>query len=318
MAIESYRSRSMSAASLSVRSDIPLILIADDDRSMRTLLDLAVTEQGYRATSAKDGEQCLSEYDRQQPDMVLLDAVMPQMDGFECCQRLRQMPGGDRTPILMITVLDDRESVDRAFEAGATDYITKPIHWAVLSQRVRYLLAASAAGTRSPSDGLGEPESRRWEAFFGRMAATIARRVESSADTGKQLEVLLSEVRGELQNLSSVERVAIAPITDLKPISIELAEVAPLGTLSAAELALFFQYETQYRQGEAIALNDLTELPRSNLSKSARSALMVPMIIGDRLWGVLCCHYCTQSHAWDAVEIDRFSHLANLLAIGIK
>lgn len=305
----------MSAVSLSVGSDIPLILIADDDRSMRTLLDLAVTEQGYRATSAKDGEQCLSEYDRQQPDIVLLDAVMPQMDGFECCQRLRQMPGGDRTPILMITVLDDRESVDRAFEAGATDYITKPIHWAVLSQRVRYLLAASKVGNRDPFE---ESESRRWEAFFGRMAATIARRVEGCADTGKRLEVLLSEVRGELKDLCCVERVAIAPVCELEPISIELAEIPPLGKLSAVELGLFFQYETQYRQGEAIALNDVAELSRSNLDRAAKSALMVPMIIGDRLWGVLCCHYYTQSHAWDAVEIDRFSHLANLLAIGIK
>jgi diguanylate cyclase (GGDEF)-like protein len=118
------------------------ILIVDDDRAMRLLLRLAMEEEGYTVLEAKDGEQCLAEFIQHRPQMVLLDAVMPGIDGFSCCQQLRQLPEAQDVPILIITVLDDPASVDRAFEAGATDYVTKPIHWPVLCQRVRRLLQA--------------------------------------------------------------------------------------------------------------------------------------------------------------------------------
>lgn len=117
-----------------------LVLITDDDRSLQMLLKVAMEQEGFEVAQSNSGEQCLRDYQRLQPDMVLLDAVMPGIDGFECCRQLRQLPGADQVPILMITVLDDSESVAQAFDAGATDYITKPIYWAVLSQRVRRLL----------------------------------------------------------------------------------------------------------------------------------------------------------------------------------
>lgn len=118
------------------------ILIVDDDRSMRLLLRLAMEGEGYNVLEAKDGEQCLAEFAQHRPQMVLLDAVMPGIDGFACCQQLRQLPEAQDVPVLIITVLDDSVSVDHAFESGATDYVTKPIHWPVLCQRVRRLLKA--------------------------------------------------------------------------------------------------------------------------------------------------------------------------------
>lgn len=125
--------------------DAPLILVIEDDKFMRIQLHRAMEQVGYRVAQACDGEEGLAAYIRLQPDIVLLDALMPVMDGFTCCHQLRSLPGGDRIPVLIITALEDRESVDRAFEAGAVDYITKPIHWAVLRQRVRRLLEASRA-----------------------------------------------------------------------------------------------------------------------------------------------------------------------------
>lgn len=119
----------------------PLIMIVDDDRSMRLLLNMAMEEEGYRVAEAKNGEQCLAEYAHYQPNLILLDAIMPDIDGFTCCQKLRSLPGGDRVPILMITALDDRESIQQALSAGATDHITKPIQWAVLSEKVQRLLS---------------------------------------------------------------------------------------------------------------------------------------------------------------------------------
>lgn len=173
----------------------PLILVVDDDKFMRTQLRRAMEQAGYHLVEASDGEQALAAYTRLHPDIILLDALMPVMDGFTCCSQLQKIPGGDRTPVLMITALEDQESVDQAFEAGATDYITKPIHWAVLRQRVRYLLAASQAAE----------ELRQREEFLRRI-------IKSSPDCIKVLDLegrLLYMSTGgqsllEIDNLSSV------------------------------------------------------------------------------------------------------------------
>ena len=127
----------------SVCSTLPLILIADDDKTMRIMLRRAMEKEVYRVIEATDGEQAIAAYTRLDPDIVLLDALMPRIDGFACCKQMQSLSKENRTPVLMITALEDEESVDRAFDAGAADYITKPIHWAVLRQRVRRLLHQS-------------------------------------------------------------------------------------------------------------------------------------------------------------------------------
>ncbi len=93
--------------------------------------------------------EALSIFENLQPDIILLDVVMPKMDGFETCKRLRQSPRGANVPIVMITGLDDLESINQAYDAGATDFITKPINWTLLNYRVRYILRSSQAITRS-------------------------------------------------------------------------------------------------------------------------------------------------------------------------
>jgi CheY-like chemotaxis protein len=121
----------------------PLILIVDDDELVRSILCEKVMHDGYQVMTARNGEEALVIYQQIHPDLVLMDGVMPEMDGFECCEQLQQLPGGDLTPVLMITGLDDSESLDRAYAVGAADYITKPIHWAVLRQRVKRVLHQS-------------------------------------------------------------------------------------------------------------------------------------------------------------------------------
>jgi signal transduction histidine kinase len=114
-----------------------LVLIADDDATVRRLLRHVLERDGYLVEEAEDGPETLEIFGRDHPDIVLLDAVMPTMDGFAVCEQIKTLPHGESIPVLMITGLDDQESVDRAFEVGAIDYITKPIHWAVLRQRMR-------------------------------------------------------------------------------------------------------------------------------------------------------------------------------------
>ncbi|HEY9666527.1 MAG TPA: response regulator, partial [Coleofasciculaceae cyanobacterium] len=181
-------------------SDSPLVLVVDDDRTLRTLLRLAMEEEGYQVAEANNGENCLAEFARLQPDIVLLDAVMPVMDGFTCCSQLRTLGAAEHTPVLMITVLDDQDSVDRAFEAGATDYVTKPIHWAVLRQRVARLVEASRALKQvgQVTDALQKQTQRE------RLLRDITQRLAQSLSVE---EIFQSSVRAiqEFLNVCSVE-----------------------------------------------------------------------------------------------------------------
>jgi CheY-like chemotaxis protein/nitrogen-specific signal transduction histidine kinase len=121
----------------------PLLLVVDDDEVIRKILAQNLAAEGYQIVEAKNGEAALVMYQQVQPDMVLLDGIMPVMDGFECCAKLQELPNGPQTPVLIITGLEETSYVDQAFEVGAADYITKPIHWPVMRQRVRRLLQQS-------------------------------------------------------------------------------------------------------------------------------------------------------------------------------
>ncbi|RZT10371.1 diguanylate cyclase (GGDEF) domain-containing protein [Duganella sp. CF402] len=128
--------------------DLPQVLVVDDDRSTRSTLRHTLQRDGFRVEEASDGQQALSMLTRFQPDVILMDAMMPVMDGFTACARMQELPNGADIPVLMITALQDNSSVERAFAAGASDYIPKPIHYAVLSQRVRRIIEANRAEKR--------------------------------------------------------------------------------------------------------------------------------------------------------------------------
>jgi len=120
----------------------PQILIVDDQKTLRLVLHKAMEKQGYQVIEACNGQHCLDICEKLTPDMILLDARMPGMDGFTCCSKLQALMGDNCPPILMITVLDDQESVERALQVGASDYITKPIDWELLARRVNRLLTS--------------------------------------------------------------------------------------------------------------------------------------------------------------------------------
>ena len=100
------------------------ILFADDDEGMRTLVEHIFKENGYEYICAKDGEEALELFEREHPDMVLLDVVMPKLDGYEVCGRLRTM--GQTVPIIMLTAKGDIVDKSVGFKMGADDYLVKP------------------------------------------------------------------------------------------------------------------------------------------------------------------------------------------------
>ena len=118
-----------------------LILIADDDALTRNVLEQSLRTDGYRVAVAADGAECLALFRQERPVLALVDAMMPNMDGFDCCEALLAEPDAASFPVLIITGLEDQASIDKAFAAGAADYITKPIRWPVLRHRLRLLVA---------------------------------------------------------------------------------------------------------------------------------------------------------------------------------
>ncbi len=117
-----------------------LVLIVDDDRLIRCKMRDVLEQAGYEVAEAEDGNNCLVAFERLRPDIVLLDIIMPGLDGFAICAALRRLPSGMHTPILMTTGLDDVESINHAYQAGATNFITKPINWSNLAFQVSYML----------------------------------------------------------------------------------------------------------------------------------------------------------------------------------
>lgn len=119
------------------------ILVVDDDKVMSMLLDAALAEAGFKVIEVASGEAALAEFKASPPDLVMLDVEMPGINGFTACEEMRKLPEGDSVPIIMVTGREDHESVNRAYDAGATDFIVKPINWAVIAHHVRYVLRAS-------------------------------------------------------------------------------------------------------------------------------------------------------------------------------
>jgi diguanylate cyclase (GGDEF)-like protein/PAS domain S-box-containing protein len=121
------------------------ILVVDDAPLIRGLLVQVLQKFGYVIDIAENGQQAIEAFLQQPPDLILMDADMPVMDGVMACAQIKQLPAAKYLPIVMVTSYIEREWVDRAYAAGATDYVTKPINWDVLRNRIHYILQAKQA-----------------------------------------------------------------------------------------------------------------------------------------------------------------------------
>ncbi|MGI9248852.1 MAG: putative bifunctional diguanylate cyclase/phosphodiesterase, partial [Woeseiaceae bacterium] len=121
----------------------PVALIVDDDDLMRLMLSEAAISAGFDVIGVSDGLAAIATATKADPDIILLDVNMPELDGFSACQRLRSLPATAHTPIIVVTGNDDTASVNQAYQSGATDFIAKPINWSLIGYRLRYVLRSA-------------------------------------------------------------------------------------------------------------------------------------------------------------------------------
>jgi DNA-binding response OmpR family regulator len=189
------------------------VLIVDDDADTRALLTGFLSAEGLDAMAADSGEAALAMLSSDQPDLILLDAIMPGLDGFETCRRIKEKPDAGHIPVIFMTGLSDPDHVIAGLDAGGVDYVTKPLSLPVLAARIRVHIANARAtlGAMSVVDGarerlittdsrgevllaspqaqalvaaLGDSERQKLAASLAALAASATKRASMQLDLG--------------------------------------------------------------------------------------------------------------------------------------
>jgi CheY-like chemotaxis protein len=121
------------------------ILLVDDSATTLMMEQMVLRGQAYQIVTARNGREAVEVAASERPDLILLDVVMPEMNGFEACRRIRQQEATRDVPIIMVTTKGEEQNVETGFESGCSDYITKPINGAELLTKIRSYLDAGCA-----------------------------------------------------------------------------------------------------------------------------------------------------------------------------
>jgi len=309
--------KGLSASQHRLPSASPTVLLVDDDPLTRVYLAHLLAHEGYRVAEAEDGDQALLLFGQTQPQIALLDALMPGMDGFECCRRLQVLDAD--LPCLMITSLEDQASVDKAFAAGASDYITKPIHWPVMRQRIHHLLKA-----RQNLLNLRQQAAR--EQALNRVVRAIR--------TSLELDQVFSVATREICHLLEADRVSISTY---QPQQQNWRIISEYPTQPGSYLGCSIPDSDNpiaqlLKQGKVVAVEAVSQAKDWICIPSMAKAypgswLLVPLYGGGEspesgqastLWGSLCLQLKTARPGWLATSHDLILALADHLSIAIQ
>jgi diguanylate cyclase (GGDEF)-like protein/PAS domain S-box-containing protein len=243
----------------------PVVLVVDDDVTLRLLAREALEQEGFTVEEAGDGMTALDQASRLKPDLILLDVQMPLMDGFEVCSRIRSDVSLMHTPLLLVTGLDDVRSIETAYRLGATNFVTKPIHWNTLAYDVRYVLRNSRleadlrTATRCAEDSLAalnleSSERMRTEGELQTSEIRYRRLFEEARDGIALLDLQtakITDANGSFANMMGYERTALLgrKLSDIRPLRNIAACRTVLSGLQTAEHVRFEHWSLETKGG---------------------------------------------------------------------
>jgi PAS domain S-box-containing protein len=311
-----------------------VILIVDDTPTNLGMLCDFLTASGFEVLVAVDGESAIEQAVYAQPNLILLDILMPGIDGFETCRQLKANPSTQHIPVIFMTALGETVDKVRGFQAGAVDYVTKPIQPEEVLARITNHLTIQNLQNQLQKQNLQlqqeVKERRRAEELVRQQAqreqllGEIVQRIRKSLNLEEILSTTVSEVRQFLQS----DRVLIYRFFDdwSGAIAVESTSSDELSILNTTISDPCFgeSYAQRYQEGRILVIEDIYTADITPchvdflVSIQVRANMVVPILQGERLWGLLVAHHCCEARQWQQWEVDLLKQLSTPIAIAIQ
>ncbi|MBL1178280.1 response regulator [Pantanalinema sp. GBBB05] len=310
------------------------ILVVDDTPTNLEVLFDFLNEAGFKVLFAEDGESAIEKASYATPDLILLDILMPGMDGFETCRRLKEREVTQSIPVIFLTALSETVDKVKGFTLGAVDFITKPLQYEEVVARVKTHLRVQTL-------------ARQLQAQNARLAHEIQERQQAEAAIQRQNQrsQLFAEVTLKIRQSLHLDDILQTAVTEVQKIlqadRVLIYRLWSDGTGSGvaeavqpgfpAVMGQVFLEEVfpvtirqQYRQGQVRKINDIEHSRETSpclveflRQFQVKAKLVIPILAKEDLWGLLIAHQCSDSRQWTDFEIELLQQLANQIGIAL-
>ena len=309
---------------MSIKKYKGTILIVDDVVSNLQVLFSYLEDVGFEVLVAEDGERALEIAELARPDLILLDILMPGMDGFETCRQLKTKPSTEDIPVIFTTALSETINKVKGFDLGGVDYITKPFEQEEVLVRIRTHLTLQSLRQRLVVQNQKLKQQTQQE----RLLFKLSDRIRQSLD----IDSILKTAAGEVRQILNCDRVLIIRPTDAHS-QIQVESIAS-GIESIAS-NIIDDYCSATGECQIGNIHIVEDIHKANLEPKylqylnrfgVRSTLAIPIWVNtnksvspsqNTLWGFLIAHQCSSSRQWQNKEINLLKRLTTQLAIAI-
>lgn len=312
------------------------ILVVDDTPTNLEVLFDFLSNAGFKVLFAEDGESALETVNYATPDLILLDILMPGLDGFETCRRLKANQSTTAIPVIFLTALTDTSDKVKGFELGAVDFITKPLQYEEVLARVKTHLRLQSLTRQLQNQNIQleqQVEERRQTALVlqqqhqrSQLFADVTLKIRQSLHIDTILQTAVTEVKQILQ----ADRVLIYRLLTDSGGSAVAEAVQPgwpqvMGATYPQEM-LSAPSRQHYESGQIASVADVTLDGDGAVAPGladffhqfqVRAKLVVPILTPAGLWGLLIAHHCSAPRHWTTFETDLLQQLADQIAIAL-
>jgi len=311
-----------------------VILVVDDTPANLEVLFDFLTNSGFKILVAEDGESAIQKAGYASPDLILLDIIMPGIDGFETCYRLKASESTQDIPVIFMTALSDTVDKVKGLQVGAVDYITKPLQHEEVLARVQTHLTLRNLTKQLQEQNLQlereilqrqrQEEELKRQYQQSQLLAEVTLKIRQSLQLGDILQTAVTEVQKILQ----ADRVLIYRLwSDGTGSSVAEALLpgwsAVMGQGFSEEI-FPEDYRQLYSQGRICRIADIEKEEKVSPCLvefvqhfKVKAKLVVPIITKDDLWGLLIAHQCANPRYWTDFEIQLLQQLADQIGVGL-